>query len=121
MPKYSFLSILNTKLQKRLLPPKYSNQTIGLIALLLIAIIIFLFFFLKDLPSPTNLGKPSSYPISTKILDRNGELLYEIYDDQNRTPIKLDDLPGYLKQATVSIEDKNFYTHHGFDTGGLIR
>lgn len=77
--------------------------------------------FLKDLPSPTRLGKSNLYPISTKILDRNGQLLYEIYDDQNRTPIKLDDLPTYVKQATIAIEDKNFYSHHGFDTGGIIR
>jgi membrane peptidoglycan carboxypeptidase len=73
------------------------------------------------LPSPANLGKPNSYPISTKILDRNGELLYEIYDDQNRTPIKIVDLPKYVTEATISIEDKNFFKHHGFDTGGILR
>lgn len=100
---------------------KYSNKTIALIALPLFIILFFLFIFLKDLPSPANLGKPSAYPISTKILDRNGNLLYKIYADQNRTPIKLNDLPQYLKQATIAIEDKNFYRHHGFDTGGLIR
>ena len=100
---------------------KYSNKTIALIALTLFIILFSLFIFLKDLPSPTNLNKPSAYPISTKILDRNGNLLYEIYADQNRTPVKLDDLPQYLKQATIAIEDQNFYRHHGFDTGGLIR
>jgi len=121
MSNNSFLTILKGKLKKKVLPPKYSNKTIVFIALSIIFIFVALFLFLKDLPSPANLGKPSSYSISTKILDRNGNLLYEIYDDQNRTPIKLDDLPDYLKQATISIEDKNFYTHHGFDTGGLIR
>jgi len=30
-------------------------------------------------------------------------------------------LPEYVKEATISIEDKNFYTHHGFDTGGILR
>ena len=121
MLKNSFLSLLKSKLQKKTLPPKYSNKTIGFVIILVLAIIIGLFLFLKDLPSPTGLGKPSSYPISTKILDRNGELLYEIYDDQNRTPIKLADLPEYVKEATISIEDKNFYKHHGFDTGGILR
>ncbi len=100
---------------------KYSSKTIALIILSVSLILGSLFLFLKDLPSPANLGKPSAYPISTKILDRNGNLLYKIYADQNRTPIKLDDLPQYLKQATIAIEDKNFYQHHGFDTGGLIR
>lgn len=121
MPTNSFLTLLKSKLQKKTLPPKYSNKTIGLVIILVITIILGLFLFLKDLPSPTGLGKPSSYPISTKILDRNGELLYEIYDDQNRTPIKLADLPEYVKEATISIEDKNFFTHHGFDTGGILR
>lgn len=121
MSTNSFLTIFRTKLQKKSIPSIYSTKTIILIAIFLITIMGLLFLFLKDLPSPANLNKPSAYPISTKILDRKGELLYEIYDDQNRTPIKLDDLPLYVKQATISIEDKNFYTHHGFDTGGLLR
>lgn len=122
--KNSFLSVLQLRLKKKTVlttSPEYSKKTIVLISLCIIFILGSLFLFLKDLPSPANLGKPSSYPISTKILDRNGELLYEIYDDQNRTPIKLEDIPSYLKEATISIEDKNFYRHHGFDTGGLLR
>src|SRR3990167_2412956 len=66
------------------------------------------FFILKDLPSPTKL-RQGAFPVSTQIFDRNGNLLYEIYSDQNRTPVKLNDLPDHLKQATVAIEDKNFY------------
>jgi len=54
-------------------------------------------------------------------MDRNGKLLYEIYDDQNRTPVSLSTLPPYVIQATVAIEDDNFYSHHGFDTGGILR
>lgn len=121
MATNNFLSTLKTRIQKKSLPPKYSPWVIPTIVITIILVLCSLFLFLKDLPSPANLGKPSNYPISTKILDRNGNLLYEIYDDQNRTPIKLDDLPDYVKQATIAIEDKNFYTHHGFDTGGLIR
>ena len=75
---------------------------------------------LKDLPSPSKLAS-DQFPVSTKILDRNGQLLYEIYADQNRTPITLSDLPDYVKQATIAIEDQNFYRHHGFDFGGMVR
>ncbi len=121
MSTHTFLSILKTKLNKKGLSPAYSKKTILIIMVSILALLSALFLFLKDLPSPTTLSKPSSYPISTKILDRQGKLLYEIYDDQNRTPIKLDDLPKYLLEATIAIEDKNFYTHHGFDTGGLLR
>jgi len=76
--------------------------------------------FLADLPSPKNLSR-DLFPISTKIFDRNGQLLYEIYAEENRTPVKISELPPHVLQATVAIEDKNFYTHHGFDTGGIIR
>ena len=90
-----------------------------------IIIIVFLFIGLlfslfKDIPSPQKLTK-SPAPISTQILDRNGELLYEIYTDQKRTPISIDSLPEHVKQATISIEDQNFYQHHGLDIKGILR
>lgn len=119
--KNSFLSLLQKRLSKKSSISQYSKRTIGLLIIIITIVFYSLFLFLKDLPSPANLNKPSAYPISTKILDRNGQLLYEIYDDQNRTPIKLEDLPSYVKEATIAIEDKNFYRHHGFDTGGLLR
>lgn len=121
MSKNSFLNILQSKLQKKAISGAYSKKTTIIIGLSIALVLGLLFLFLKDLPSPAKLNKPQSYPISTKILDRNGELLYEIYEDQNRTPIKIDDLPQYLKEATIAIEDKNFYKHHGFDTGGILR
>ena len=96
------------------------KQWLILIILLLVMSGLFYWFILRDLPSPTRLNQ-NVYPISTKIYDRNGTLLYEIYDNQNRTPIKLADLPKYVPEATISIEDKNFYSHHGFDTGGILR
>lgn len=74
----------------------------------------------KDVPNPQKLTK-SPAPVSTQILDRNGKLLYEIYTDQNRTPVKLDSLPDHVKNSTISIEDKNFYSHHGLDFFGIAR
>lgn len=119
----TFLSIFQSRLQKhqnKVRPSQYSTRTIVLVSLVISLILVSLFIFLKDLPSPTSLNK-NIYPISTKIMDRNGNLLYEIYDDQNRTPITLDVIPQYVKEATIAIEDKNFYSHHGFDTGGILR
>lgn len=72
-----------------------------------------------NLPSPDKVIRREGF--STKILDRNGEVLYDIYSDQRRTPIAIDDIPLYLKQATIAIEDKNFYTHQGFDILGTVR
>ncbi len=77
--------------------------------------------FVVQLPSPTDIGK-LNYPLSTHMYDRNGKLLYEIYKDQNRTMIKLSDVPSYVYDATIAIEDKDFYKHNGVSFfGGILR
>ncbi len=81
---------------------------------------LFIFLLFKDVPNPQKLTK-SPAPVSTQIFDRNSKLLYEVYVDQNRLPVNINDVPDYLKKATVSIEDKNFYKHHGLDTRGILR
>jgi len=84
---------------------------------------VFLFFILPllafNLPSPDKIVRTQGF--STKILDRNGELLYDVYASQNRTPVVIADVPTYLKQATIAVEDKNFYKHQGFDPVGMLR
>ncbi|RLC30367.1 hypothetical protein DRH13_04445 [Candidatus Woesebacteria bacterium] len=72
------------------------------------------------IPLPTNLSS-EQYPVSTKLFDRNGELIYEIYTEKRRTPIDLEDIPEHVKLATISIEDKDFYTHYGFSPIGITR
>src|SRR3989338_4540209 len=91
--------------------------------LLIVAGLILLYGLVSifaGLPSPGKLGS-DEFPVSTRIMDRNGQLLYEIYIDQNRTPIKLSNLPKYVPEATIAIEDKNFYKHHGFAWEGITR
>lgn len=72
------------------------------------------------IPLPTKLSS-GTIPVSTKILDRNGDLIYEIYSDKRRTPIKLSEIPDYVKEATIAIEDKDFYKHQGFSITGIVR
>jgi penicillin-binding protein 1C len=84
---------------------------------LLLGIGIYLFW---GIPLPTRLTSETQ-PVSTKIFDRNGKLIYEIYTDKKRTPISLSDMPTYFKEATISIEDKNFYSNQGFSITGIAR
>jgi len=91
-----------------------------LLAILVVAI-GGLIFILKDLPSPRKIVDNATFAVSSQIFDRNGELLYEIFGDENRTPILLQDLPPYVYQASIAIEDQNFYKHFGFDIYGIIR
>ena len=72
------------------------------------------------MPNPNILADfPSK--LSTKILDRHGNLLYQIYKDENRTVISINDLPDHVKNAFLAAEDKDFYRHHGFSISGLAR
>ena len=76
-------------------------------------------WYAKDLPSPTKLSQVSDY--STVFLDRNGKVLYDMYKDKNRIPATFDELPKYLREATISIEDKDFYKHGAISQTGMIR
>lgn len=76
--------------------------------------------FLQELPSPKQLSF-QQVPLTTKIYDKNGTLLYQIYANQNRTLVPLSSVPKYLKEATIAIEDKNFYRNSGFDLLAIIR
>ncbi|MBP6993680.1 transglycosylase domain-containing protein [Candidatus Woesebacteria bacterium] len=79
-------------------------------------------FILKDLPSPDKLNNFQSTALSSHIYDRNGELLYEIFDDQNRTAVRLKTLPKYVGQSAIAIEDKDFYKHSGISLlSGVLR
>ncbi len=91
-----------------------------LLILFFLAFAAFSAWILYDLPSPQTL-ETGNLPVSTKIFDRNGKLIYEIYTNQRRTPVKLEELPDYIKQATIAIEDKDFYKHHGFSITGIGR
>ncbi len=72
------------------------------------------------LPSPTRLANPDE-PLTTEFYDRNGQLLYRLYEGRNRSLVKLEELPKSLIDATIAVEDKNFYKHHGFDVLAVIR
>jgi len=91
---------------------------IGVIILFL-GLFVVLPLFAFGLPSPDKIVRREGF--STKILDRNGNVLYDIYADQKRTPVEIGVIPQDLKEATVAIEDKNFYKHEGFDPLGMLR
>lgn len=76
---------------------------------------------LKDLPDPSKLGERKVVE-STKIYDRTGGvLLYEIHGEEKRTVIPFDKIPPWVKNATVALEDANFYKHRGVDLRGIVR
>ncbi|MDO8429204.1 MAG: penicillin-binding protein [Candidatus Daviesbacteria bacterium] len=108
-----------SRLKVRLLSNLTTILLLGAVGLVILTIIT-LVFFATQIPSPESLTS-RNIAQSTKIFDRDGELLYDIFKNQNRTPIKLKEVPEVIKQATISIEDKDFYNHQGFSLAGIFR
>lgn len=94
----------------------------GYFLLFFVFISLFLFvYYAKDLPRPERFTE-KPFIQSTKIYDKTGEiLLYDIYGEEKRDVISLDQVPEYLKEAVIVAEDINFYHHFGLDIKGIIR
>jgi 1A family penicillin-binding protein len=75
-------------------------------------------FLNNELPDINLIYSPPK--LSSKIMDRNGNLLYKFYEEENRTWITLDKIPKKFIEATLAIEDKNFYKHGGLSVRGII-
>jgi len=75
----------------------------------------------RQLPPPDELRGRAATFASTKIYDRNGALLWEVFGPGKRTLVELDDISLYLRQATIATEDQHFYQHPGFDPIGIVR
>lgn len=98
----------------------YRYVLAGIGGIFLIGLIYF-FFLIKDLPD-TDILASRQVSESTKIYDRTGEiLLYEIHGEEKRTIIPFEQIPAYAKQATIAIEDDNFYNHGAVDWKGIAR
>ena len=81
----------------------------------------FFFYTVRNLPDAEEITQRSVIE-STKIYDRTGEvLLYEIHGEEKRTVIPFEDIPDFVKQATISVEDNAFYSHPAFDWRGIVR
>lgn len=100
----------------------------GFIKVIIIAILITIFagllivsFLSRDLPNPNQLIE-REVAQSTIIYDRTGEnILYEFHGEEKRTLVNLSDIPSHAKQATIAIEDKNFYKHKGVSLLAIAR
>jgi membrane peptidoglycan carboxypeptidase len=93
---------------------------IGIVVCFLLLVGVFA-YFRKDLPnikdiSGDELGGSITY------YDRTGQtVLWQDYDAVKRVPVQGNEISEYMKQATIAIEDKNFYKHGAFDVQGITR
>lgn len=106
--------------RERLIKTLLLGGGIGLVACFIIGTVT-VAWVSRDLPDPNKLSD-RQISQSTKIYDRTGKhLLYEIYNDQKRTLVEMDQISDYVKQATIAVEDKNFYEHSGVRVRSILR
>lgn len=93
---------------------------IGLVAGFALLIGVFA-YFRKDLPNLRDIAG-SNIGGSIRYYDKSGQtLLWEDYDAVKRIPVKDNQISKYVKDATIAIEDKDFFHHGGFDVRGIVR
>lgn len=114
------IPILNlTRVQKtKLLTYLAVGSLVGVIGLSILTTVVFAVFSL-GLPDPNKVVRRDGF--STIIYDKSGKTLYDVYQDANRIPLDIKEIPKTLQQATIAVEDKDFYKHTGYDLFGIIR
>lgn len=130
IPKLTTVSVPKAEFWRKNQSPKKKKIKLKnkiIVALVLLASLGLLSAFIvvawvsRDLPNPNQLID-REVAQSTKIYDRSGEhILYEIHGEEKRTLISLNEIPENIKNATVAIEDKNFYKHGGFSVWAMLR
>jgi len=79
----------------------------------------------NQLPDPAAIATQTQKTFkTTRLYDKTGKhLLYEIYDPNggNRTVVHLNQVPLYLRQATIAMEDRTFYQNPGVNLRGIVR
>lgn len=104
------------------LPAKMSLSMIAVtLAALFVAGTLYTVWISRNLPDPDRLTD-RHIAQSTKIYDRTGEhVLYEIYADERRTIIDMEDIPKEVVNGVIATEDTKFYEHHGVRPLSILR
>ncbi len=97
-------------------------KAIAAFILILIIFIGGLFLYYKKDLDAIHLDEMSISETVNTYLDRNGVVLWkDTGSDNYRLVVDAEEISPYMYQATVAIEDRNFYNHPGVDFGALIR
>lgn len=98
----------------------WKYPSLFLVTLLITGFMLWLYeSVVKDLPNINEIYNPPK--LSTKIYDRNGILLYQFFENEDRSWVPLQQIPNDLVMATLAIEDKEFYQHFGFSIKGISK
>ena len=87
-------------------------------AMIALAIAGVFWMFGRDLPSHESLAQYKP-PTISRIYSGEGQIIDE-FAKERRLFVPADNIPDLVKQAFISAEDKNFYTHKGYDPRGMV-
>jgi membrane peptidoglycan carboxypeptidase len=129
LPKSRLKRVLYRLHPQRLAQYWFSREG-GIMALKIVGISIIAGFFLiigmfayfrKDLPKLKDVSS-ATFGGSITYYDRTGKtVLWQDYDAVKRVPVEGNQMSKYMREATVAIEDKDFYKHGAFDVRGIMR
>ena len=89
------------------------------LALILLLVLGTFAYAFATLPDPSRMDLAAG---DVKVNDRNGQLIEQRNAQGVRViPVKLDGISPNLQNATIAVEDKHFYEHHGVDWGRVIK
>ncbi len=127
---------VNRMIMRKRIHERYDHDNAPHIALIFAVILAVLFtlvssgagatyaYYQSQLPLLHNIASNSLFQ-STHIYDRNGKLLYTLYDHQNgygrRTYVNYSQISPLLVDATIAAEDHTFWTNNGVDLQGIAR
>ncbi|RAP42746.1 penicillin-binding protein [Rhodovulum viride] len=94
----------------------FSFATLGVAAAVLMIGAVF-WMYARDLPDHEDLASYQPKTIS-RIYSGEGRLIDE-FAEERRLFVPAEEIPDLVKAAFISAEDKNFYTHHGYDARGM--
>ncbi len=80
---------------------------------------LMVFILSRDLPSLTQLEMAEDVQLVTKIYSSDDKIIEQLYR-QNRVKVPIERIPEHLKQATIAIEDQNFYNHWGISLKRIV-
>ncbi len=97
---------------------KYILGIITIIGLAVASWLVYLYLNLRfDIDKIVNY-KP---PLTTQFFDKNGELVANIFDKENRLYVDYDDIPPRVIEALLAIEDTQFFEHGGINLDAISR
>jgi len=117
-----------TALQRRLQATKKKNKKNIFKKILIFLLLIFFvssggfFLWVSSLKIPDiGMIRQRNVAQSTKIYDKNGELLYRLYENESRTIVPISKISKNALYAAIAVEDKDFYKHNGVKPTSIIK